>query len=520
MQYARKVQSSVKGGVDLELGPKTVLVGPNGSGKTATVQAIELATCGWASDMEGRRRVKVNGALARLFPEGRPMWSKVEMSNGSTFSWEMEYGKDGAYKTPIHFAPSAVKWPVQDFIALLSGDDAAVRTWLEGQVSRAVEENDILDRVAVSEREEVSRLIKMTRKMDFLELAQAARDEARKIRTGATKVEKTIAQMTVGVQTPLLASERQRMEARLTELRAARGMMRSDYDALVSQIEQIASSYAEDQEKLDGMEAVTDEELAGSDSVSSLLGLLEDHIELFGTDTCMVCGRLGGGIIEGRYGAASEARAELAPALSRRDERDTLQTLQLSRMHELEQLAARCKAAVVIEDTQAEQTTLTNRLAVDAAAKRSWDNAAAVRERVASERRQADMLSSAAKSLEAAGREALAQKKATFEEAVSHFLPEGEILGVDVKSARLGLSRDGQLHSALSGSEWSRVLLALCSAQEVDGVATILAPEDRAWDPRTLTREMVALTDSPAQVILMSTVAPEAVPDGWTVVHL
>ena len=65
MLYPVRVRSNVKGGVDVQLGQRTVVYGPNGAGKTAVVQSIELATRGWVTDMEVREQVKLAEACAQ-----------------------------------------------------------------------------------------------------------------------------------------------------------------------------------------------------------------------------------------------------------------------------------------------------------------------------------------------------------------------------------------------------------------------------------------------------------------------
>ena len=90
MRYVKKVKSTLKQGVDVELSPRTVIVGPNGAGKTSVVQTMELATCGWAGDMEGRSRVKLHGALARLFPDDQPMVCEVWLDDDTHFEWRMD----------------------------------------------------------------------------------------------------------------------------------------------------------------------------------------------------------------------------------------------------------------------------------------------------------------------------------------------------------------------------------------------------------------------------------------------
>ena len=78
------------------------------------------------------------------------------------------------------------------------------------------------------------------------------------------------------------------------------------------------------------------------------------------------------------------------------------------------------------------------------------------------------------------------------------------------------------IHTSLSGAEMARVLLAVLSAERDESSSTpsILEPDDRGWDPDTLASVMTALTDSPDQVILMSTVVPARTPEGWRIIEV
>ena len=88
--FVRRVQSNVKKGVDCELSRLTLLVGPNGSGKTSVQNAIELAACGFASDVEGRAKVKKGDMLAKLGPAtATPRSSEIEVSDGRKAKWKL-----------------------------------------------------------------------------------------------------------------------------------------------------------------------------------------------------------------------------------------------------------------------------------------------------------------------------------------------------------------------------------------------------------------------------------------------
>jgi hypothetical protein len=182
----------------------------------------------------------------------------------------------------------------------------------------------------------------------------------------------------------------------------------------------------------------------------------------------------------------------------------------------LESKVARFKG-LTVGASPARRDELVAALAADDANRRLWSNAQAQRAEIAFDRKRADKLADIGKALDVAGRKLLDQKKRAFEDRVSAFLPEDDTFGVDLAAGRIGLVRDGHLHSALSGAEWSRVLLALASASGDDSTPCVLVPEDRAWDRDTLMDVMKALASAPFQIIIMSTVTPDPI-EGWSCV--
>tara|TARA_R100001082_G_scaffold84126_2_gene50790 strand:- start:534 stop:2000 length:1467 start_codon:yes stop_codon:yes gene_type:complete len=91
--YVSKVVSNLKSPCDsawsTTLTEKTLIVGDNGSGKTAIVQALELALTGAADDIVGRSGVKDVGTLKGLAP-GEPLSSEVILSNGQMASFSLD----------------------------------------------------------------------------------------------------------------------------------------------------------------------------------------------------------------------------------------------------------------------------------------------------------------------------------------------------------------------------------------------------------------------------------------------
>ena len=76
----RCFSSNVKGGFDVRLGPKTLLVGPSGSGKSAVVDALIWSFFGRVEQLQGRAAVQTADRQALVTSDGAPpdveVWSE------------------------------------------------------------------------------------------------------------------------------------------------------------------------------------------------------------------------------------------------------------------------------------------------------------------------------------------------------------------------------------------------------------------------------------------------------------
>jgi|15BtaG_2_1085339.scaffolds.fasta_scaffold09058_2 energy-coupling factor transporter ATP-binding protein EcfA2 len=101
MLYITDIQTNIKfpGSVCLsELTPHIFLSGPNGSGKTALLNAVELALIGEVRDVGGRDRAKSSTLLADLLhPSEETLFAVVSLNDGRKATWVMERGK-----RPVH----------------------------------------------------------------------------------------------------------------------------------------------------------------------------------------------------------------------------------------------------------------------------------------------------------------------------------------------------------------------------------------------------------------------------------
>jgi len=97
MPYITKIETNIKrpgGAVHVGLEPHMLLIGDNGSGKTAILNAIELALTGQAHDLGGRDAAKATVLLQSLIPEGADeLYSIITFDTGASVEWRMQRGK-------------------------------------------------------------------------------------------------------------------------------------------------------------------------------------------------------------------------------------------------------------------------------------------------------------------------------------------------------------------------------------------------------------------------------------------
>ena len=514
--FVARVDSTLKGGCSADLGPKTVIVGPNGSGKSTILQAMELALTGQVSDVEGRESVRQTTALGRLFPAGDCLVT-VGMNSGDVFQWKMEAAPKGGFKKPVTSRPFVVRWPLQELKRTLAGDTSTVAQWIESQVGGELSEEDFYRLLPNDVRNTVKELVTTHASLDMLGLAKKAKTSARSLRSQATRVEKTIDGL-VG-DAPLGTTAREELEAQAARLSAlGNGVSQAEYDAKKEALHTLYDARVALLDKIQGKTVDFKESALLLARVRSIRAIQDTHVSSFGEDAaCMVCG-------VGDKDALQSRRAGLwRVAESLGESANTLHEVEEARRlaAEIQRKATELAALTVRDEEDYERAVgAMHTLAQDDAARRAWTNAQGARAEVKALRKRAALLTEAGTELEKAGTTLVSSREASFSSKVNSFLPESSRFGLDLKIGRLGFTRSGALHSALSGAEWTQLLLSVASATDDGSTPSILVPDDRAWDGVTLASVMNALSGAPGQVILMSTVFPTTYVPGWTVVDL
>ena len=556
-RYVKQVEHNIKGGGTVELGPRTLIVGPNGAGKSAVVNAVEAALTGRVSDIAGRKLVSSGPELLSLGNESGA-WSVATLDDETTAEWNVAPRTSGGAKRAVRKGPQGVL-PLREVLDALTGSADKARRYLLRHACHAVEENDILTKMhpdALARYRRLSDtslsavdnllLINETAK-ERLRGASQERDAAKKTRDAAAMslgpapgVQAVNAAEGRWQAAQAVVTEAQRLVLTAEQAAAHLPGVDTSYqqDALREAVQAALEEQAELLGVLDGLPAPS----AKAEALLLLLDAMAEHRE----EDCFACGQSRPLSWDSHYMSlkrslsspeSSARRAQVEEELAllnsqvirgeRKLEamvgmRQRLQAARVISPISLEEAQERLQVAVTAEETcraewQSQAATQHAHRAVDIA--RETERAAAA------EVEGWTYLRAICSSLV---EELVEGAVSTFTARVQRFLPETDEFGIRLttNSIRYGLvegAADNRvLHTALSGAEWARVSLALaavCTPEEAD--VSVLVPEDRAWDAKTLKGVLKGLSDYDGQVIVTTTVKPfRGVPAGWTLLEM
>ncbi len=124
--YIVEIDTNIKRAEPVKLTqPRVLISGPNGSGKTARLNAIDLALFGSADDVIGRDTVKTSSLLRELDSTGL-IHARIKMSDDTEASWSLS-GSGKAKHSPLVIP---VHQPLKDAMAALSGSRAVTLRYL------------------------------------------------------------------------------------------------------------------------------------------------------------------------------------------------------------------------------------------------------------------------------------------------------------------------------------------------------------------------------------------------------
>jgi len=552
--YVTKIRGTVKGKVEAELGPKTIIVGPNGSGKTRIQNTLELALLGYATDVVGRAEMRKESDLITL-AYGDDLIAEATLADGRVSSWSTKRTPTGAKKAE-HVRSVNAYFPVQDVRAALTGSVETARKWLLQRIASSVSRSDVTRYLTGDSPERYERKAKMISGDEvsiLVTILESARSEKRSKTAELNALDKTIAALSadLGVE-PTAAQVAEAQDAYNEAVRFYENLVKNT--ALVSQkrepevVKAEALAVIEERDKVSGE---LDSLLPFVQTYGGPLTEQEDALRLIrfslaesasihtkhGVGTCLLCEN------PAPFNAAAR-EAQLEAANKDAALRVRLNERIVALSAKVGELTARATSLVAEYDKvlaepdfmQSGTTVDEARVAMSAASSRlhALTNAAKRHEDVRAQKQQERQLKRDIRDaeeltegcVEAVGA-LLKTATVDFIKKTQSFLPAEDNFDLvlndnDKEVCRFGFVRDGVLHTALSGAEWARLTLALaCAANKATSdMLLVFTPEERAFDPQTLRSVLLSLSDAPGQVILCSPVKPAGkLPKGWTMVE-
>lgn len=539
--YVNSITSNLKspdgGKYKLDLGPKTLLLGGNTSHKSAVLQSVELALTGAADDVVGRNVVKDASLLLSLV-KGNELVVEASVSDESAATFKLNSGKKANLDSDN--VNALVLRQVRD---ALSSSTAVARkaflSWAAGSISRT----DILanfptmfhakyDDIADKQRgSEIARLLAVT---DYA--AKQQRGAAKEIKGAQQVLDVGMGNVTGGRPTEpdvddarqAVASAQRALEASLT---STTGVDRSAASAQLVSAQSALVQWEEGLLELDKAIAESQPDPTVQQAVGILTWATDRH-----RDTCPICSSEVGlmHLIECKVAYEKATAPPPTQLLEQRSSAVEAVTGWGKEVMRLEAIlsttsAAPTSSAISTDEARAQLAAARTHLTDLERTLTHWISLARARDVVATMKANLDTYKDLKKICEQTVGALLDSRSASFAQRVQAYLPKTWVFGIELRDGkkevfRMGLRRGDDLHCALSGAEWAAVTTAIAAAiKEIESQKklSVLIPEDRAWDGKTLAKVMRALSAFPGQVLMASTTKPTGKkPAGWTIIEM
>jgi len=569
--YVKHIESNLKGGVDAELGYRTLIVGPNWSGKNAITQSVEYALSAKVSDVVGRALVADVNTLLTLGP-GDSIFAEAMIPQGENLLATRCETKGKKSTTPAY--PTA--FPLRDVREALAGSVETVRKFFLRMVAGEVTLADLRARIPGPFLDMFENAIvgtpTATPAVDLLLHALArAKERERELVNEAKASASVVTETTQGVAAVT--------EADIVKARAALKATRDEVERLTLALERAkqirrcteaadtaAKLVANVQAVLAQIPAPAEADVVRDHLVSLLAYAEQKHLV-----TCPTC----------KQPASADGTSvrnfdelfwheRLALVKAKHDERRaqlasyTRLTTELANAQHAHQRAESALLAFSRPDdepvpdeemaplygdpdliqaslmqAQADADQFEAEVIRVEKAGATWTQARRSRDLAAEREIQSQKWKNLADALKTVVGELLDTAVTAFVAKVQKFLPANKRFSLTLREEEREVCRYGFVRSAeeqgdmtggapdrldvgLSGGEWALLNAALAAALvEGDPAETlrVVIPEDRGWDAHTLVQVLGALEAIPAQVIVATTTEPTRVPNGWTVIH-
>jgi len=558
--YVASVHSNLKSPLpggdawNIELYPKTLLVGSNTSHKSSVIQSVELALAGSADDIVGRNAV-ADAALLMTLTSSDELGVSARLSDGEAALFNVSR-KGGAIKKPQHVGPGESVLCYRDIRKALAGSAATARKAFLGWVASGVTKNDVLahlDTAVHSRYQDIADHV--GRDKDAVDTLLAiteyagkkARDTSKEIKGAEAIVEEIGANVESRPSEGDVAAVKAAYERAKTELenalRADSGTGLTEFEKTKKMAEAEASI---EQWQKEATTCAKQLELAKADSPTK-----PEHFEMASplldwavnndVDQCPACSSAVGkahmilcrDFYDGQVQQWEQANAASIEAVEQLSSELAVTEGHLKQWwdeyHRLEEVPIATGSGASVTEARSQLDAAQLAMTSTEVAVSKWDQLVSARERLSSLGLDLERSKILKKECESAVGALLDEQTDSFVDRVSGYLPDGWDFSVHLRDGtrevfRMGLLRDNQLHCSLSGAEWATVVTAISMAvseRTRSSSPVVLIPEDRAWDGKTLSSVMRAFSKFDGQVIMASTIRPTGrTPRGWQIVDM
>lgn len=562
--HVTRAISNIKGGVDCALGPLTLLVAPNGSGKDRVLNTITVALSKTAYDIAGRHSFSLGAELLTLAPAKAGLQARVELSNGDEASYSIERNeKTGGSKGSEHVAAKVpVLLPVQEVLENLTGSSDKAQTFLLKHANSGVTLQQILDalpenlhKTYLEFRDGAKGALEDGTELDFLTwITEKAKGDALEAGRAVKAAQKILDVQAEGMGAPVAEEEIKKAQA--------------DYETAVLENAKFNGSNAPSPEELQRAKQRAASAIERMRVLEGQLVRLREQAKSL-PDPSKInrdVERLRSALIQVlRYNASPDAQMELvtqtplsqflkdqfeqrannledygakeATALNVAERIETFSTDLVNARREAQRLVKAYQeaqgqgsapegaqeAAQAVQKAQEHLSTLQSRHARFASVKKARNTVSEAEDRQ-------EAMQKLHKKTKEVVEQMVKSAQDAFVSRVQAYLPEKYVFGMKLregkrKVCRFGYVRDGHLHSALSGAEWSALVIAVGStlAEKYEDALVLIIPDERAYDVKNLRAIMEGIRDGAprAQVILTAPHKPaRGKVAGWNIVEI
>lgn len=515
--HVAEVSTNLKAQAEVKLGPKTIIIGPSGTGKSTIVNAIEVAGTGRASDVAGRSTLALDAELWTLAPPGAvAAFARVTLSDETRAEWLLTEGKAAKRAGP------QIAFPLRDVHDNLVGSAEKARKWLLGKIAATLPWESALAMIPEPLHARAITLAGGT-VLGLPAALDAASRSGRDAKKRAAALRASATDAAAGAPPPPTA------EAIEAAKKATPNPHAAALDAALKSSAQASEDAKAARGRLDAAlrrrDALPHADATVGQIGAALVTVIKGQIAAKATK----CGACGGpadpAAMATRLAAIEKVIVGSQTAIADRAKADVEVATAKERLQDAErQIAFWTTEAARLQKIAAEV------VAVEppeiAALRGRWEQIRAQEAEALAAEGEAEAWGKLADVLSTAVTRVVSSARTAFEERVTAFLPAGLRFGLDLMDGDREVTRygirlpDGSLRSALSGAQWAVVTAALAAATAPPEGPVVIVPEDRPIDRLTLTGVLVAFGKIDAQVIVTTPIEPVEVPAGWTVVRV